>query len=97
MIKFCTPALLAAVKNYIDVTWEDADTDSKIERVIENGCLRIKSLAADAPDIDFESPGQAQSLLFEYCRLCRAGVPEKFEELFKPQLIGLRLGKITEE
>ena len=63
MIKFCTPALLAAVKNYIDVTWEDADTDSKIERVIENGCLRIKSLAADAPDIDFESPGQAQSLL----------------------------------
>lgn len=88
--------LLAEVKNYLDITWDDIDTDEKLSGIITRGEIKIIDLVG-ASSSDFEKDTLAKSLLMEYCRLAWAGVPEKFEEIFRSELIGLRLKNITED
>ncbi len=88
--------LLDEVKNYLDITWDDIDTDKKISGIIARGKLKIIDLVG-AFRSDFDKDTLAKSLLMEYCRLAWAGVPEKFEEIFRSELIGLRLKNITED
>lgn len=88
--------LLDEVKNYLDITWDDTDTDKKISGIITRGKIKIIDLVG-AFRSDFDKDTLAKSLLMEYCRLAWAGVPEKFEEIFRSELIGLRLKNITED
>lgn len=88
--------LLDEVKNYLDITWDDIDADKKISGIIARGKLKIIDLVG-AFRSDFDKDTLAKSLLMEYCRLAWAGVPEKFEEIFRSELIGLRLKNITED
>lgn len=88
--------LLDEVKNYLDITWDDTDTDKKISGIIARGEVKIIDLVG-AFRSDFDKDTLAKSLLMEYCRLAWAGVPEKFEEIFRSELIGLRLKNITED
>lgn len=88
--------LLDEVKNYLDITWDDIDTDKKISGIIARGEVKIIDLVG-AFRSDFDKDTLAKSLLMEYCRLAWAGVPEKFEEIFRSELIGLRLKNITED
>ena len=88
--------LLDEVKNYLDITWDDTDTDKKISGIITRGKIKIIDLVG-AFRSDFDKDTLAKSLLMEYCRLAWAGVPEKFEEIVRSELIGLRLKNITED
>lgn len=88
--------LLAEVKNYLDISWDDVDTDKKLSGIITRGEIKIIDLVG-ASSSDFESDTLAKSLLMEYCRLAWAGVPEKFEEIFRSEIISLRLKNITED
>ena len=74
--------LLDEVKNYLDITWDDIDADKKISGIIARGKLKIIDLVG-AFRSDFDKDTLAKSLLMEYCRLAWAGVPEKFEEIFR--------------
>lgn len=88
--------LLDEVKNYLDITWDDIDTNKKISGIITRGKIKIIDLVG-AFRSDFDKDTLAKSLLMEYCRLAWAGVPEKFEEIFRSELISLRLKNITED
>lgn len=87
--------LLAEVKNYLDITWDDIDTDEKLSGIITRGEIKIIDLVG-ASSSDFEKDTLAKSLLMEYCPLAWAGVPEKFEEIFRSEIISLRLKNVTE-
>ena len=88
--------LLSEVKDYLDITWDDRSTNQKMNGIIARGKRLIAQYAAKSV-VDFEEECEERDLLFQYCRLDWAGVPEKFEEIFKSQLIGLRLANVTKE
>lgn len=88
--------LFSEVKNYLDITWGDKATDQKLLGIIMRGKQKIMSLTG-AYRVDFEKETEVRGLLFDYCRLAWAGVPEKFEEIYKQTIVRLYLGRITEE
>ena len=87
--------LTREIKNYLGITWDDKGTDKKVAEIISQGEYKIMKLT-NSQRSDFSTESDARSLLFEYCRLAWAGVPEKFDEVYKSDIIGARLGKILE-
>lgn len=85
--------LMSKIKNYLGITWDDKGTDIKVAEIISQGERKIMALT-NSPRSDFFAESDARSLLFDYCRLAWAGVPEKFDEVYKSDIIGARLGKI---
>ena len=76
--------ILEAVRNYLDITYEDTATDEKLTGIIARGK-------------DYEKEGLARSLLFDYCRYARSNVLEMFEANFQADLITLRIGVQTDD
>ena len=87
--------LTREIKNYLGITWDDKGTDKKVAEIISQGEYKIMKLT-NSQRSDFSTESDARSLLFEYCRLAWAGVPEKFDEVYKSDIIGARLSKILE-
>jgi hypothetical protein len=87
--------LLKAVKNYLDITWEDDDTDAKLTGIIERGKTYLDRNAGTAQD--YETEGLPRALLFDYCRYVRNNALELFEENFRGDLIALRMGAQADE
>lgn len=87
--------LLEAVKNYLDITYEDPATDEKLGGIIARGMNRIDAVAGTPQD--YEAEGLARSLLFDYCRYARSNVLEMFEANFQADLITLRIGVQTDD
>ena len=88
-------ALLRDIKNYLGITWDDKGTDKKVSEIISSGKHKIIKLT-NSPRSDFYTASDARSMLFEYSRLAWAGVPEKFDEIYKSDIVGARLDKILE-
>lgn len=80
-------ALLDEVKNYLDITWDDVQTDLKVQGIIERGknflCKKAKA------ELDFETEGRPKELLLEYCRFARNGILNEFETAYLPMLVDL--------
>ena len=83
-----TLALLAAVRNYLDITYTDAATDSKLVRLLKTGQAYINNTCG--AELDYSVEGQAQGLLFDYVRYGRSGASEMFWTNYKSELIALR-------
>lgn len=88
-------ALFSDAKNYLDITWDDEKTDEKLMSIVNRGCAKITALTNCSIDDIADSP-EHQSLFLDYCRLSWAGVPEKFDQFFKNDIVRLRLQKIAE-
>lgn len=83
------------IKNYLGITWDDRGTDKKVAEIIASGEHKVMKLT-NSQKPDFYTVSNARSMLFEYCRLAWAGVPEKFDEIFKADIVGARLESILE-
>lgn len=83
--------LLAAVRNYCDITWADAATDTKTTGLIQRGKAYLDGIAGEAQDYAVE--GQARSLLFDYVRYFRSNAGEMFKVNYRDELIALRLAR----
>ena len=70
-------ALLPMIKSYLQITWEDAATDSRVTGLIEDGMAYIDRLTGASGD--YSSPGQARTLLKEYVRYARDEALDVFE------------------
>lgn len=92
----CSDKLLSDVKNFLGITWEDKDTNKQVTEMILSGMQKVVALTGEDSS-GFEQPSERKTLLYEYCRLSRAGVPEKFDELNKSDIIRLRLNAIATE
>lgn len=87
--------LLRDIKNYLDITYEDDQTDQKLEGLALRGQKYLDDVAGKP--LDYESEGTPKALLLDYCRYARNNALELFGTNFGPDLIALRIGTQVEE
>ena len=81
--------LLNAAKNYLDITWEDADTDTKLTGILERGIAYLNRIAGVEQDYMVE--GDAKALLFDYARYVRSNALDEFLTNYLPELLALQM------
>ena len=83
-----SPALLADIKNYLNITWEDEATDRKVANLTLQGMAYLTDKAGGEPD--YFSPGYPRTLLFEYVRYARDSALDVFENNYQAMLLGMQ-------
>lgn len=86
--------LLLAVRNYLDITWNDDAGDTKLIGIIERGMKYIDSVAGAAMDYTIED--KPRELLFDYCRYVRSNALDEFQTNYLPELLNLQIQKEVE-
>lgn len=87
--------LLEAVRNYLDITWVDAETDTKLTGIIARGMSRLDNLAGVPLDYSIEDLPRA--LLMDYCFYARSNALDEFEINYLPLLLSLQIrGEVAE-
>ena len=82
-------ALLDEVKNYLDITWDDNETDLKLNGMIERGKKYLNRVAGK--ELDFETEDKPKELLFDYCRYVRSNALEMFQQNYLHELLSLQI------
>lgn len=82
--------LLNEVKNYLDITWEDALGDQKLMGMVQRGMAAIKGKIGEC---DFYGETQEKALLFDYVMYARAGEIATFWENYKSEIISLQISR----
>lgn len=83
--------LLAAAKNYLDITWTDEAADNKLKDQLRRGIAYI-SAKTGVPASDFAGNSvnyRAQELLFSYVLYDRSGSVDQFKKNYRSDIIGL--------
>lgn len=79
-------ALLADVKNYLDITWEDPAADRKLGGLIASGIRYLNDKLG--PGVDYtQEGGDGQTLLMEYVRYFRDGALDIFETNYQALIL----------
>lgn len=81
-------ALLDDALDYLQITWDDKPLERKLALSLERGKRLIAEYAGR--ELDFDTPGTPQSLLFDYLRYVRCDATEMFEPNYQHDLIRLR-------
>lgn len=81
-------ALLADVRNYLDVTWADEDTDRKLLVLIGGGMAYLDDKAGE--ELDYSRDGYGRSLLLDYVRYGRDGALDVFENNYRHLLLAMQ-------
>jgi Phage QLRG family, putative DNA packaging. len=82
-------ALLAAVKNYLQISWTDTDTDTRIGELIDAGKAYLCSKMGEENRGQFDAPGFPRTLLFEYVRYARDGALDVFENNYRAMILAM--------
>ena len=86
-------ALLTDVKNYLDITWSDEATDSKVRGFIASGIDYLDKKAGG--EQDYETDGTGRTLLLEYCRYFRDSALDVFENNYRSMILALRHERVV--
>jgi hypothetical protein len=81
--------LLADVKNYLDITWTDADSDAKVSGMIARGEAYLDEVAGTS--LDYSAEDLPRALLFDYIRYARAAALDDFAKNYVAELLTLQL------
>ena len=81
--------LLEAVKNYLDITWEDPAGDEKLSGIIARGIKYINSVAG--AELDYTVEDKPRELLFDYCRYVRSNALDEFAINYQHELLSLQI------
>lgn len=81
--------LLNAAKNYLDITWQDADTDTKLTGILERGIAYLNRIAG--VEQDYTAEGDAKALLFDYARYVRSNALDEFLTNYLSELLALQM------
>lgn len=87
--------MLEELKDYLNVTWEDPDTNKKIEGIINRGKDYLNEYSSG--EIDFEKDGKAKQLLLDYGRYVYNHSFELFEINFSRELLSLSLREAVKD
>lgn len=79
------PALLADVKNYINITWDDDATDAKISGLIASAAAYLDGKLGGQPD--YEADGMPRTLMMEYVRYARDSALDVFESNYQALIL----------
>ena len=84
--------LLADIKSYLDITWDDVETERKLEGIIQRGMAYITRLSGEKT-LDFGSDQKARELLFNYCRYDRENALHEFQTNYLPEILSFQTEK----
>ena len=84
-----TAELLADAKNYLDITWQDDETDKKLTGILARG-MAFLDRAAGA-ELDYTAEDFPRSMLFDYARYARENALNDFTEHYLTELNSLRM------
>lgn len=91
--------MLEAVKNNLNITWDDPGTDQKILGIIEDGMVYLNDKAGG--ELDYSFPGYGRRLLFEYARYARDEALDVFENNYRSMILAMQnnqmIGRRTNE
>lgn len=81
-------ALLADVKNYLNITWDDLATDERIRGLIASATVDLDDYAGE--ELDYMSDGLPRTLMMDHVRYARDEALDVFENNYRTQLVRLR-------
>lgn len=81
--------LLEAVRNYLDITWDDPAGDEKLSGIIARG-MKYLNKAAGA-ELDYATEDKPRELLMDYCRYVRSNALEEFQGNYLHELLSLQI------
>lgn len=80
--------LFEAVRNYLDITWDDKDSDTKLSGIIERGMKYLNKAAGE--ELDYSIEDKPRELLMDYCRYARSNALNEFQTNYLHELISLQ-------
>ena len=80
--------LLADVKNYLNITWDDAATDTKVSGLIASGMVYLDGKAGG--EQDYTADGGPRTLLMEYVRYARDSALDVFENNYQSLILSMQ-------
>lgn len=83
--------LLETVKNYLDITWDDEETDKKLVGIVKRGIKYINNIAGT--DFDYTVQDKPQELLLDYVRYVRSNALDEFQINYLHELLALRISE----
>ena len=81
-------ALLADVKNYLNITWNDLATDERIRGLIASATADLDDYAGE--ELDYLSDGLPRTLMMDHVRYARDEALDVFGNNYRTQLVRLR-------
>lgn len=81
-------SLLADVKNYLNITWDDEATDAKVSGLIASGMVYLNLKYGE--EADYTADGLPRTLLMEYVRYARDSALDVFENNYQALLLGMQ-------
>lgn len=83
--------LLEAIKNYLDITWDDLEGDIKLSGIIARGVKYIDGVAG--AEMDYTVEDKPRELLFDYCRYARSNALDMFQTNYLHELLSLQISQ----
>lgn len=80
--------MIEELKNYLNITWPDEDTDTKIQGILDRATAILNNYAATS--IDYGVAVNHKQLLFDCCRYIYNDAYEDFKRNYREELIMLR-------
>ena len=80
--------LLDDIKVYLDITWDDDQTNRRITGLIEDGMAYLDDKLGEAGD--YLSPGYPRTLLKEYVRYARDAALDVFENNYQSLILAMQ-------
>lgn len=81
--------LLDAVRNYLDISWEDDAGDEKLAGIVARGIRYIDKVAGES--LDYTVDDKPRELLFDYCRYVRSNALDEFQNNYLHELLSLQM------
>lgn len=81
--------MLKDVKNYLDITWSDTETDLKLLGIIARGIKYIDGIAGK--EMDYNVDDKPKELLLDYCRYVRSNALDQFKTNYLHELLTLQM------
>lgn len=89
------PDILNAVKNYLDITWDDNAVDEKLCGIISRGTSYLNSIAG--AELDYNIEGEPRRLLLNYCLYDWSRAADEFPKNYQSDLLRLQIMQEVKE
>jgi hypothetical protein len=83
--------LLAAAKNYLDITWDDPEGDRKLSGILGRGMKYLDGIAGR--ELDYSTEDKPRELLFDYARYVRSNALDEFQGNYLHELLALQISE----
>lgn len=81
--------LLADIKNYLNITWDDEATDDKLRGLVASGAMYLDSKYGETAD--YTADGSPRTLLMEYVRYANDNALSDFEKNYMSLILMMQL------